>query len=249
MIRFISPRMKIMIREWEARMTPLWTTLVIEGTPVKLARSLSWDEASGTFFQQEIEPYWIALGRRQCRMVWDVGASSGMFSLSACVRMPQAQVMAFEPSRRQRILLGRNVRRNGMAGRVGIEPFAAWNRAEMMTFRSHGAISALKETGGHLGTLPFDETVSALPLDEWNARAGWKAVDVVKMDIEGAEIEALTGMRETLSQFKPVVLVQAYHIRDGARTYGRCETILRELGYRCHEVEPGKGYLFAEREH
>jgi len=242
-------RIKSIVREWEARVTPWVRTLVIDCNPVRLTRSLWWDETTDTFFQREIEPYWLALPKREYGFVWDLGAASGMFTLSVCVRMPLAQVTAFEPSKRQRILLERNVRRNGLAGRVAIEPFAAWNRAENLVFRTHGAIGALKETGEHLGALPFEETVSALPLDEWNERAGRRSVDLVKMDIEGAEIEALEGMRETLAQFKPVLLVQAYHHRGGVRTYERCESFLRKLSYRCHEVVPGKGFLYAERDH
>lgn len=213
---FTMSRMKTIMREWEARITPLWRTQVIDHTHVRLMRSIWWDETASVFFQQEIEPYWLALPKREYRVVWDLGAASGMFSLLACIRMPKAQVIAFEPSKRQRILLGRNVRRNRLTGRVIIEPFAAWNRTEHMVFRTHGAISSLKETGEHLGTLPFEETVSAMSLDEWNDRAGRKPVDLVKMDIEGAEIEALEGMRETLARFRPVLLIQAYHHRGGS---------------------------------
>lgn len=242
-------RIKSIVREWEARVTPWVRTLVIDCNPVRLTRSLWWDETTDTFFQREIEPYWLALPKREYGVVWDLGAASGMFSLSICVRMPQAQVIAFEPSKRQRILLGRNVKRNGLAGRVIIEPFAAWNRAENMVFRTHGAISSLKETGEHLGILPFGETVSAISLDEWNGKRGFQPVDLVKMDIEGAEIEALEGMRGTLTRFRPGMLVQAYHLRGGVRTYEHCEDFLRSLNYRCHEVVPGKGFLYAESDH
>jgi FkbM family methyltransferase len=242
-------KMKANVREWEARITPFWRTQVIDHTYFRLTRSLWWDETNSLFIQQEIEPYWLALPNREYGIVWDLGASSGMFTLSVCFRMPQARVVAFEPSRRQRSLLGRNVRRNGLSEKVIIEPIAAWNCAENMAFRTHGAISSLKETGEHLGTLPFEETVAAMPLDEWNNKAGRNPVDLIKMDIEGAEIEALAGMRETLALFRPVLLVQAYHHRGGTRTYERCESFLRKLGYHCHEVVPGKGLLYGESDH
>jgi FkbM family methyltransferase len=249
MSRFMTSRMKAIIREWEARITPTWRTLCIGHDHIRLTRSLWWDETTREFFQEEIEPYWLVIPKREYSVVWDLGAASGMFALSVCVRMPCAKVVAFEPSRRQRILLGRNVRRNGFSDRVNIEPFAAWDRSENMVFRTHGAISSLKETGEHLGMLPFEETVSAISMDEWNSRSGGVPVDLIKMDIEGAEIEALKGMRETLVKFRPVLLVQAYHDRGGIRTYERCEKILREIGYRCHEVVPGKGFLYAESDH
>jgi FkbM family methyltransferase len=233
--RFMLTRIKSTLRE-----------LAVDGQRLQLTRSFWWDETTAAFFQREIEPYWLALPRRPYNAVWDLGAASGLFTLSACVRFRAAKVAAFEPSRRQRILLSRNVRRNGLAARVTIEPYAAWDRDGRMVFRSHGAIGSLQRTGEALGALPFTETVAAVSLDEWNGRRGLPSVDLVKMDIEGAEIEALEGMQATLQRFKPVLLVQAYHRRGGGRTFERCAGFLRGLGYRCREAAPGLGLLVAE---
>jgi hypothetical protein len=41
------------------------------------------------------------------------------------------------------------------------------------------------------------------------------------------------------------LLVQAYHVRGGARTFERCATMLHSLGYRCRELEPSSGMLHA----
>jgi FkbM family methyltransferase len=55
--------------------------------------------------------------------------------------------------------------------------------------------------------------------------------DFVKMDIEGAELDALGGAGETLSNDRPSVAVATYHEVDGRQTADRVEEILSSYGY------------------
>jgi len=214
---------------------------------LKLVRSLWWDETSAEWFQREIEPYFAASKRfHEYRIILDVGAATGVFSLAACARFPSVKVYAFEPSHRQRILLRRNVLRNAFADRVAIEAFAAWNAKGEFRFRSNGAMSSLEASGDLLAGLPFTERVRALPLDEWHAKQGSIPVNLIKMDIEGAELEALTGANNLLEGSYPDLIVQAYHEREGHRTFERCAELLARHGYICGEVGANSGLLFAE---
>lgn len=240
---------KTWIRELEASFTPCRRRLDVSGRTLSLTRSLWWDESSVEFFEREIEPYWQVLRRRDFQHVWDLGAASGLFSLSACIRFPAARSVAFEPSLRQRTLLLRNIKRNGFLARVEAHGFATWSRDAELTFRTHGAISALEASGDHLRGLPFGETVKAVALDSWNSARGNQPVDLIKMDIEGAEIETIEGARSTIARFHPVMLVQAYHMRDGRRTLEPCAQMLAGLGYDCHEVVDGQGFLYGEYHH
>ena len=56
-------------------------------------------------------------------------------------------------------------------------------------------------------------------------------LDMVKMDIEGAEIEALQGSKKTLSNYCPHVAIASYHKRDNEPTYHKVEEILYSQGY------------------
>jgi len=57
-------------------------------------------------------------------------------------------------------------------------------------------------------------------------------LDFVKMDIEGAEIEALKGARESLKKYSPKVAIASYHKRDGIQTAKWVEAFLNEQGYK-----------------
>lgn len=155
---------------------------------------------------------------------------------------PHAKIVAFEPSLRQRILLRRNAARNGVE-KVQIEPFGLWNRSDILPFRTNGAESSFASVSRFDGRLPFPEHVSVLALDEWVAKSQISRLDLIKADIEGAEIHMLEGAVNTLDRFHPRLLLQAYHIVDGSRTFERCCRFLEPFGYVIRE--PRTGLLYA----
>ena len=59
-----------------------------------------------------------------------------------------------------------------------------------------------------------------------------KRLDFVKMDIEGAEIEALKGAKKALNKFFPKTVIASYHIRDGSKTAGWVENFLIDQGFK-----------------
>jgi FkbM family methyltransferase len=214
---------------------------------LRLLRSRFWDDTEQKVFEAEILPYFDAIGEGAAppEVIVDAGASAGHFALAAAVRWPRARIVCFEPSARQRVMLDRNARLNGVAARIQVEPLALWNSPGFLRFRTHGAMSSLEVVSSLPRHLAFEERVPAEPLDAWVARSGLPRLDWIKMDIEGAEIEALAGARATLRRFHPGLLVQAYHLRDGVRTLERCRTWLEAEGYRCDEAGAASGLLVA----
>ncbi len=159
---------------------------------------------------------------------------------------PEAEFVLFEPSVRQRVLLERNLRLNGLdSRRARVFKTALWDREETVTFRTIGAMSSIEQTSFLAGQLPFAERVHTTTLDLWCERNNPARIDLVKMDIEGAEIEAINGARGTLARFKPELLVMAYHERDGTRTFERCANALATLGYSVSEQAGTNGFLHA----
>ncbi len=230
----------------EAALTPRRSTVHFEGCDLRLVRSAWWDDATQASFDLEIAGYFEALPRsREFRRACDAGAATGLFSIAACGRYAGLRVHAFEPSWRQRILLRRNLELNQLKGRVDVAPLGLWSTEGRMEFRTHGAISSLRAATTLPQTLAFSEHVAVTTLDGWSQRQGLTGVDLIKMDIEGAEIEALQGARDTLRRDRPDLLIQAYHLRDGARTFERCAALLQQMGYVVREAPSSPGLLHA----
>lgn len=240
--------LKRWIRNADAALSPLRRSVQIEGRSVQLVRTVWWDESAADWIADEINPYFQALPSGFIpKHVIDAGGSTGMFALAAALRWPSAHITVFEPSIRQRIVLKRNARLAGVAARITLRPEALWNEDSLLSFRSNGSVSGIRGVSQALPlTLDFSERVTAVPLDDLmvDARGSLK-VDLIKMDIEGAEVEALEGARRVLGEDRPVLLVQAYHLRAESRTLEPCRDFLEALGYQTREVAPPSGFLVA----
>jgi FkbM family methyltransferase len=231
-------RLKNRVRRVEARFNPFARRVIFDQCSLKCARSIWWDEASQEVFDHEIGPYFTALetqGGNHTGII-DAGASTGLFTMAAACRYPKAQIYAFEPSIRQQILLNRNLKNNNLADRVVVVPHGLWNQSCRLAFRTHGAISSLEAAAQIPEGYAFPETVPVLSLDDWMRSRQVHNVTLIKMDIEGAEIEALEGSKGFLTSVHPTLLVQAYHMRNGTRTFERCASYLTGIGYDCKEI-------------
>ncbi len=202
-----------------------------------------WPNASQPIFEQEIGPYFEVLDSILLNpsLVLDVGAASGHFAIPIARRFPEARVICFEPALRQRLLLKRNAALNKITN-FQVESVGLWNKQDLLAFRTNGAESSFASVSRFAGSLPFPEQVPVITLDQWASEHRISSLDLLKADVEGAELAMLEGGRETLQKFHPQLLIQAYHTVDGSRTFERCAAFVEKLGYRVAEPHPGLLY-------
>ena len=129
--------------------------------------------------------------------VVEAGAHMGYVTLqSARAAGPTGRVLAFEANPRAIPLIERNLAANGLGDRVTVVPLALADVASRHAFYLSGGgdTSSLHEPEGASERIEVDVTT----LDVWLDPA--VRVDVVKLDIEGGEVAALRGMRQTLER-------------------------------------------------
>lgn len=132
----------------------------------------------------------------------DIGANVGVMSFNAAdVVGPRGKVIGFEPNPRNISAFRRGLIANGF-NHVLLYPFAVSDHREMIgvTSASNG-----KVIGDAVATQSAD-VIQAVPVDEM--LAGEARVDLVKMDIEGYEPQALRGLAQTLARHKPKILLE-----------------------------------------
>jgi FkbM family methyltransferase len=173
---------------------------------------------------------------RPGQTVLDVGANIGYFTLLAarCVG-PAGRVLAFEPVPAIRARLIRNVNMNG-AGCVDVraEALADKEGTERLFVgpREHSGISALRPLSSSSGC----ETVHVMRLDDMLRPD--QPVNLVKIDVEGAESRVLRGMDRILDRWRPDLVVEVtdeYLRQFGDSAEALCCGML-DRGYRMHEA-------------
>ncbi|MGC4052215.1 MAG: FkbM family methyltransferase [Paludibaculum sp.] len=144
--------------------------------------------------------------------VLDCGAHVGVFTDSA-LRRGAARVVAFEIDPANLECLRRNFPDEIARKRVILVSKGVWSSETSMDFtisQQDSAMSTLvlKVAGAKTISVPLTRIDKAL--DELDIHR----VDFIKMDIEGAEREALAGAAATLRRDKPILALDAYHRPD-----------------------------------
>lgn len=126
--------------------------------------------------------------------VLDVGAHIGYFTLLAARGVgTTGKVYAFEPLPDNNRLLRRNVDANGFTATVTVIDRAVTDQADHVRLHNSGRDAGTATLYTEGGTAIDVETIS---LDGWASEQEWPRIDLIKMDIEGAEVAALRGMHE-----------------------------------------------------
>jgi FkbM family methyltransferase len=134
-------------------------------------------------------------------VVWDIGAAFGLHGITIKVLHPSMRVVCFEPNPRMTAKIKENARLNNAD--VQVVPFAlssASGRANLYTVDGNSGMGTLTPFDGFNYSAPIPcETTTG---NDIVAHDSSLLPNVVKIDIEGAEIEALKGMSRILESSK-----------------------------------------------
>ncbi|MEP6660956.1 MAG: FkbM family methyltransferase [Acidimicrobiales bacterium] len=156
------------------------------------------------------EPHVLtALGRalRPDSVCLDIGANIGVVTVFLARHCPAGSVHAFEPSATTFSYLATNVAANRLTN-VITHQLGVYDRTttlHLSVHPTHPGGAFVSETDIREGT---GETISVVALDEWLPAVGIDRVDVVKIDVEGAELRALRGAENLLRRHRPVLIVE-----------------------------------------
>jgi FkbM family methyltransferase len=163
--------------------------------------------------------------------VMDVGAHHGLYTLLASKCVGDAgRVIAFEPSPRERRALLLNLRLNRTKN-VRVESLALGSR----NIQTELYVVERLETGGNSLRPPVTPSAtSKIPvhvrrLDDWATESQIDQADLIKLDVEGGELEFLQGAERFLTgSRRPVILAEVQDIRTQPWGY-RAKEIIRHL--------------------
>jgi FkbM family methyltransferase len=171
---------------------------------------------------------------RHGMVVYDLGANLGFFSLlSARLAGPGGRVYSFEPDRGNADLLRSSAERNALTN-VEVVEAAAWESSGWVAFasadsattpdRGTGSVRTGRENSG-------DSRVAAIALDDFLGRA--QAPNLIKCDVEGAEVAVFRGAARLLEASRPVIVCEVHSTENGREL----SELLQARGYALHWLD------------
>jgi FkbM family methyltransferase len=143
----------------------------------------------------------------------DGGANDGLYAILAGHYVGRSgRVLAVEPSSRECQRLQANVALNRLDNvlleqvALGEEPGESYLAVAGI---GREVLNALVPRHESDSTQTGGESVRVETIDSLVRRHRLERVDVIKLDIEGSEVDALLGAKETLARFRPILLVEA----------------------------------------
>jgi|DewCreStandDraft_4_1066084.scaffolds.fasta_scaffold07063_4 FkbM family methyltransferase len=184
-------------------------------------RGMFWSPAGNILYynlgEMAVEAYGgEADGVRAGDVVLDCGANVGTFTRSA-LAAGASKVVAFEIDPRNAECLRRNFQKEAAEGRVVVIAQGVWSREGMVEVKvysnSNWSTAAMPERP-ETEEKPRVVKLPVTRIDRVVEDLGLERVDFIKMDVEGAEVEALQGARTTLQRFRPRLSVATENLPD-----------------------------------
>ena len=192
------------------------------------------------------EPDLLFLGRlprRDDELVLDIGANGGQSAIAISFIRPRARIVSFEPLPplwaelgRVKRLLGRRFefRRYGLGRMDGSFPLYVPVSGELpMTPRASVSREAALANCAELErTVGLPTRLEQVTVEIRNCDTEKLEPMAIKIDVEGAEYEVIQGLRNTIEEHRPVLILER------SESFENCAQLFAELGYDILLSEP-----------
>ena len=223
---------------------------LIQSIPIGMASSLEWriqkvlgKGIGSSSLKDEIRTLDIFIKQLKLKEVilFDIGANVGQFGLEFKLRFPESKLHSFEPSAIafKELATTASKYENWSCYNLG---FASQEKQAKLYATSAGSASAtlLEQEGAFGKNLKLEfEIVEIKRLDSFLEANLHMFPNVVKMDIEGFELDCLHGSSESISKFQ-IIQFEFGEINIDSRTYFRDYwNFFGNLGFRLFRITRG----------
>ncbi|MBL8229507.1 MAG: FkbM family methyltransferase [Bryobacterales bacterium] len=153
---------------------------------------------------------WNGRGLKAGDVVLDCGANIGVYTRAA-LKAGAKLVVAIEPAPENIECLRRNFAKEVEEGRVIIYPKGVWDKDDFLELHVDPHNSAADSFVIQREHSKAVEKVPLTTIDKMVDELKLERVDYIKMDIEGAEVRAINGGRNTIAKFRPRMALSTYH--------------------------------------
>jgi FkbM family methyltransferase len=164
------------------------------------------------FSKRNVEPelVWIKEYLSKNAVILDIGANVGTFLYQLERKLNHENIYGFEPNKK----LYRRLKR--LFPTMRVLPLALSDENTTAEFKVPVINGKITASRGTLNTSykekgeerSYTEKVKVIKLDDWAAIEHFHRLDFIKIDVEGNEMKTLSGAKEIIKQFMPVLMVE-----------------------------------------
>lgn len=166
---------------------------------------------------------------RNCETIIDLGANIGLASRYFADHFPNCKILAVEPNPSTFKVLVSNVRGLVTNARCRTLQAAVWGSEKPLAGGAVDDPDHFSAFAVHEATTQFDEnSISGWPMSKIIAHAGFEKLDLLKVDIEGAEVELFNGNVDWLHKVRTI----AIEFHQNSRKECRFDDLMKQYGFR-----------------
>jgi FkbM family methyltransferase len=191
---------------------------------------------------ETVESHALFKAAEGAQTIFDIGANVGYYSLHWVSRLaPEGKIHAFEPVPATYSWLLRNIAANHFERRICANNFALGSEITggkiFFPLESGAGAASTKSLHPEEKTIDIDILISTI--DRYFQAANLKRFDLLKADVEGAELFVIKGGIKTIAALKPLIFLEL--LRKWSKPFGYHPNdviaLLGQLGYRCFTFE------------
>jgi len=175
-----------------------------------------------------VEEYYRFETDSKAPIIFDCGANVGTSCAFFKYHFPQSRILTFEPNLKIVEYLKRNIKNNSLENIEVIEK-AVW-------INNNGLELGMEDADASSIYLDKNKTkVESIRLKDYLEKE--EVVDMLKMDIEGAEVEVLKDCRESLTNVKNI-FVEYHSYSSNSQKLSEIIRVLESSGFRYFVMQP-----------
>ena len=193
-------------------------------------------ESIRVLYHSRIEPQ-LSVMKSQIKpgsIIYDIGAYHGLYSITIAKTIKNSIVYAFEPNPNTYNELCENIKRMKLSDRIIPKNLALSddNVRKTLYITSNDKRSSLKKDFAIKDdVIIYDTEIDTASIDYLVENGICKSPDILKIDVQGYEIEVLTGAKETLVSKHPHIFIEPHKNQNRVSTKNRIVELLSQLKY------------------